>query len=176
MPVAAMKVFVRLALAIVSMSALSGCVAPLMMAPAMLPAMMPSLGLMTAATAGNSALQQAAAGGGLEGLGLPAAGPQKIEVRQSATSRQRQVALSRARAAEAGLRRSGDKKMPEFLAVDTVAAAQNPDGTMQIMVYDTTTRSLAGDEIYNFRRAPKLGAKQTVGAFRALYVGSGEGA
>jgi len=164
------KPLIRILLAAGIALPISGCVAPLLMAPAMLPAMMPTLGLMTATTAGSTALQQASGAGG---LGLPPASPAKIEVRQTATSRQKQVALSNARAAEASLRQSGAKKLPDYLAVDTVAAPQNPDGTMQIMVYDMTTRRLAGNEIYNFRRAPKVGAKHTFGAFRAQYVGGG---
>lgn len=167
-----MRRILRMLLAIGTALPLGGCVAPLMMAPAMLPAMMPSLGLMTATTAGSTALQQASGSGG---LGLPPAAPAKIEVRQTATSRQKQVALSNARAAEAALRRSGTKKLPDYLAVDTVSAPQSPDGTVQIMVYDMATRRLAGDEIYNFRRAPKAGAKQTFGAFRAQYMGGGAG-
>lgn len=161
-----------LAFAIVTALPLSGCVAPLIMAPAMLPAMMPTLGLMTATTAGTTALRQAS---GPDSLGLPSGSPAKIEVRQTATSRQKQVALSNARAAEASLRQSGAKKLPDYLAVDTIPTSQSPDGTVQIMVYDMTNRRLAGNEIYNFRRAPKAGAKQTFGAFRAQYVGGGAG-
>lgn len=153
---------------------LTGCLAPVMMAPAMLPALMPSLGLMTATTAattaGSAALQQA---GGTPGFGLPSAGPKPTAVRQTATPRQRQVALQNARAAEAALKKSGTAKMPDYLAVDTVAAPRNPAGTVQIMVYDTANRSLASDEIYHFRRAPKPGAKQTIGPFRALYYSPG---
>lgn len=63
--------------------------------------------------------------------------------------------------------------MPDYLAVDTTAGPRSPAGTIQIMVYDTTARSMASDEIFNFRSAPKLGAKQTFGPFRAQYVGAG---
>ena len=141
-----------------------------MMAPAMLPALMPSLGLMTATTAGSAALQQA---GGTPGFGLPSAGPKPTAVRQTATPRQRQIALQNARAAEAALKKSGKAKLPDYLAVGTISAPRNPEGTVQIMVYDTTNRSLASDEIYHFRRAPKPGAKQTIGPFRAQYFGTG---
>jgi hypothetical protein len=150
---------------------LSGCLAPVMMAPAMLPALMPSLGLMTATTAGTAALQQGAAGGG--GLTLPFPTPAPPAVRQTATARQTQLALSRARAAEAKLRKSDPVQLPDYLAVDTSAGPRSPDGTIQIMVYDTAARSMASDEIFNFRRAPKLGAKQTFGPFRAQYFGEG---
>jgi hypothetical protein len=156
---------------------LTGCLVPVMMAPAMLPAMMPSLGLMTATTAattaGNAALKP---GNGAGGLALPSIGPKPAGVRQKATPRQHQVALSRARAAEATLKKSGAAKLPDYLAVETVSAPRNPPDTVQIMVYDTVNRSIASDEIYHFRQAPKMGAKHTVGPFRAQYCGNGTGA
>jgi len=153
---------------------LTGCLAPVVMAPAMLPALMPSLGLMTATTAATTAGQAALKPeNGTPGFGLPSLGPKPAGVRQTATPRQRQVALQNARAAEAALKKSGAAKLPDYLAVDTVAAPRNPPDTVQIMVYDTANRSIASDEIYHFRRAPKPGAKQTIGPFRAQYVGTG---
>lgn len=166
-----MRAALQLSFAVAAASALCGCLAPVMMAPAMLPALMPSLGLMTATTAGTAALQQGAAGGG--GLTLPFPTPAPPAVRQTATARQTQLALSRARSAEAKLRKSDPEKLPDYLAVDTSAGPRSPDGTIQIMVYDTAARSMASDEIFNFRRAPKLGAKQTFGPFRAQYFGEG---
>jgi hypothetical protein len=166
-----MQVTRSIFLAALSAFLLTGCLAPVMMAPAMLPALMPSLGLMTATTAGSSALQQAS--GGTGNLALPFPTPKPPGVRQTASSRQTQVALSRARAADATLRKSAPSKMPDYLAVDTTAGPRSPAGTIQIMVYDTAARSMASDEIFNFRSAPKLGAKQTFGPFRAQYLGTG---
>lgn len=174
-----MRAVLRISICIPAVCLLTGCLAPVMMAPAMLPAMMPSLGLMTATTAatsaGNAALQQ---GGGstISGFNLPSLSPKPAGVRQTATPRQYQVALSRARAAAAALKKSGAAKMPDYLAVETVSAPRNPPDTVQVMVYDTANRSIASDEIYHFRRAPKLGSKQTIGPFRAQYCGTGTGA
>ena len=164
-----MRALFRILLTAPVLFVLTGCLAPVIMAPAMLPALMPSLGLMTATTAATTAGQAALKPeNGTPGLGSKPAG-----VRQTATPRQRQVALQNARAAEAALKKAGTTKLPDYLAVDTVAAPRNPEGTVQIMVYDTASRSIASDEIYHFRRAPKPGAKQTIGPFRAQYCGTG---
>lgn len=135
---------------------LTGCFVLVMMAPAM----MPSLGLMTgttaATTAGNATRKP---GNGAGGLALPSIGPKPAGVRQKATPRQHQVALSRARAAEATLKKSGAAELPDYLAVKTVSAPRNPPDTVQIMVSDTVNRRIASDEIYHFRQVPQDGVQ-----------------
>lgn len=106
--------------------------------------------------------------------------------RQAATARQRQVALAHARAAEArlgggqpetrGADGHGDGRgkravAGRYIAVDTEAAPQTPAATKPVMIYDTQSSRIVGNEVYNLRTSPRKGSSQKYDTMTAQYVG-----
>jgi hypothetical protein len=63
------------------------------------------------------------------------------------------------------------KSVPRYLAVDTVAQSQSPAQTKQQMVYDTETRKLVGNTVYNVKRTPSPGSSVKYDTMTAKYVG-----
>jgi type II secretory pathway pseudopilin PulG len=126
------------------------------------------------------------------GAALLAGGMAFVVSKQQATARQRQIALQNARAAEARLlaqqraaskpsttsstgrtvaKKAPAKSVPRYLAVDTVAQSQSPAQTKQQMVYDTETRKLVGNTVYNVKRTPSPGSSVKYDTMTAKYVG-----
>lgn len=104
--------------------------------------------------------------------------------KQQATARQRQIALANARAAVAKMEarekqqssRGAAKpkvKKPQFIAVDTVAQAESPKGTHQVMVYDTRSEQIVGSNVYNVGKTPGVGSVNRYETVSAQYVGTG---
>jgi hypothetical protein len=125
------------------------------------------------------------------GAGLLAGGAAFLISKQQATARQRQIALQNARAAESRLlaqqnrstKSSGSgtqvaksKKapasMPKYIAVDTVTSEQSPTGAKPVMVYDTQTRTIVGNDVYNMKSQPAVGSTKKFDTMSAQYVGS----
>ncbi|MBU3665145.1 MAG: hypothetical protein FGM15_04600 [Chthoniobacterales bacterium] len=104
--------------------------------------------------------------------------------KQQATARQRQIALANARAAMAKMEAKEKRqssggaskpkvKKPQFIAVDTVAAAESPKGTSQVMVYDTRSEQIVGNNVYNVGKTPGVGSVNRYETVSAQYVGTG---
>jgi len=125
------------------------------------------------------------------GAGLLAGGAAFIISKQQATARQRQIALQNARAAEARMlaqqqkaRSSGSSggtqvakskkapaSMPKYIAVDTVTSSQSPSGAKPVMVYDTQSRSIVGNDVFNLKSQPAVGSTKKFDTVTAQYVG-----
>ena len=124
------------------------------------------------------------------GAGLLAGGAAFIISKQQATARQRQIALQNARAAEArmlaqqqkarssssgGTQVAKSKKapasMPKYIAVDTVTSSQSPTGAKPVMVYDTQSRSIVGNDVFNLKSQPAVGSNKKFDTVTAQYVG-----
>ncbi|MEX1044679.1 MAG: hypothetical protein WEC73_01000 [Chthoniobacterales bacterium] len=124
------------------------------------------------------------------GAGLLAGGAAFVVSKQQATARQRQIALQNARAAEARLlaqqratkpttrstgssvaKKAPAQGVPKYIAVDTVAQPQSPSQTKQQMVYDTETKKLVGNTVYNVKRTPSPGSSVKYDTMTAKYVG-----
>jgi hypothetical protein len=104
--------------------------------------------------------------------------------KQQATARQRQIAAANARTAMAKLEAKEKKqpssgtakpkaKKPRFIAVDTAAAAESPKGTRQVMVYDTRSEQIVGNNVYNVGKQPSVGSVNKYETVSAQYVGTG---
>lgn len=126
------------------------------------------------------------------GAGLLAGGAAFIISKQQATARQRQIALQNARAAEARMLAQQQKKsrssgtsgtqvakskkapanMPKYIAVDTVTSTQSPTGAKPVMVYDTQSRTIVGNDVYNLKSQPAVGSNKKFDTMTAQYVGS----
>lgn len=102
-----------------------------------------------------------------------------IVSKQRATAKQKAMAEENARKAMAKLeskpRASGGTKAkkPRFIAVDTVADAGNPKGTKQVMVYDTQSQEIVGNNVYNVGKTPGVGSTNRYDTVSAQYVGTG---
>lgn len=122
------------------------------------------------------------------GAGLLAGGAAYVISKQQATARQRQIALQNARAAEAQLlaqqqqqtttkKRTGQvaKKAskPRFIAVDTEKSDQSPAGAKPVMIYDTQSRQIVGNDVFNLKRTPAAGSTSKYDTMTAQYVGGG---
>lgn len=126
------------------------------------------------------------------GAALLAGGAAFVVSKQQATARQRQIALQNARAAEARLlaqqrsssrptsrgssgtavaKKAPAQNVPRYLAVNTVASSESPTQTKQQMVYDTQSRKLVGNTVYNVKRTPSPGSTVKYDTMTAKYVG-----
>ncbi len=119
------------------------------------------------------------------GAAVLAGGAAYVVSKQQATARQRQIALANARnavskmeakekkqAARTGTTKPKAKK-PQFIAVDTVAASESPKGTRQVMVYDTRSEQIVGNNVYSVGKTPSVGAVNKYETVSAQYVGTG---
>lgn len=126
------------------------------------------------------------------GAGLLAGGAAFLISKQQATARQRQIALQNARAAEArmiaqqnkasrtssrsGTQVASSKKapasLPKFIAVDTETSGQSPTGAKPVMVYNTQSRQIVGNDVYNLKSKPSVGSTKKFDTMTAQYVGS----
>jgi hypothetical protein len=125
------------------------------------------------------------------GAGLLVGGTAFVVSKQQATARQRQIALQNARAAEARLlaqqraakpkisstsgtsvaKKAPAQSVPQYIAVDTVSSSESPAKTKQQMVYDTQTKKLVGNTVYNVKRTPTPGSSVKYDTMTAKYVG-----
>lgn len=126
------------------------------------------------------------------GAGLLAGGAAFVISKQQATARQRQIALQNARAAEARMiaqqnksRSSGSSSsgtqvakskkapasIPKYIAVDTVTSQQSPTGAKPVMLYDTQSRKIVGNDVYNLKSQPAVGSNKKFDTMTAQYVG-----
>ena len=119
------------------------------------------------------------------GAALLAGGAAYIVSKQQATRRQREIALQHAREAEARLlaeqnqsssrsgASSGVKKQsaPKYIAVDTVGSEQSPAKSKQVMIYDTQSKSIVGNSVYNLGQEPQSGSTAKYDMMTAQYVG-----
>lgn len=117
------------------------------------------------------------------GAGLLAGGAAYIISKQQATARQREIAKANAQAAVAkweaaqarktsSARKSAAKK-PRFIAVDTEKTGETPKGSAPVMVYDTQSNQIVGNNVYNLGQKPKVGSNTSYDTMTAQYVGTG---
>jgi hypothetical protein len=68
------------------------------------------------------------------------------------------------------------KKLPHYVAVDTPKDKRSVPGTKtDIMIWDTQSESLVGNDVYDVENPPKLGSTAKFETYSAQYVGSGNG-
>ncbi len=123
------------------------------------------------------------------GAAVLAGGAAFIISKQQATARQRQIALQNARAAEARLlaqqkatttrrttsgqvAKKAPAQMPKYIAVDTETSSQSPTGAKPVMIYDTQSQRLVGNDVFNLKSKPAEGTVKKFDTMSAKYVGS----
>ena len=123
------------------------------------------------------------------GAAVLAGGAAFVISKQQATNRQRQIALQNARAAEARLlaqqkaskprtttsgrvAKKAPAQMPKYIAVDTETSSQSPAGAKPVMLYDTQSQRLVGNDVFNLKSRPADGTVKKFDTMSAQYVGS----
>ena len=97
-----------------------------------------------------------------------------VIAKHKATERQRQYAEERARLAyeSASAERKAQYRKKRYIAVDTVREKDSV-GAKSVMIYDTQTQQVVGNNVYDVKQAPKEGTVSKFDTYSAEYVGTG---
>lgn len=107
-----------------------------------------------------------------------------IIAKHQASERQRKIAEQRARLyiarqeaarkAAASQPSSAKKKVskPRYIPVKTVKE-QNSKGKDQVMIFDTQSNEIVGDNVYDLKTTPQVGQTSKFDTYTAEYVGTG---
>ncbi|MBV8351371.1 MAG: hypothetical protein JO251_22190 [Verrucomicrobia bacterium] len=97
-----------------------------------------------------------------------------IIAKHKATERQRRIAEERARLAyeNAPAPRKAQYRKQRYIAVDTVREKDSA-GAKSVMLYDTQTQQVVGNNVYDVKQAPKEGSISKFDTYSAEYVGAG---
>lgn len=95
-----------------------------------------------------------------------------IIAKHQASERQRRLAEQRAYAAYQKRKVAIKKKKVRYIAVDTVKESNNK-GAKAVMIYDTQTEKVVGNNVYDVKTAPAVGSTAKFETYSAEYVGSG---
>lgn len=107
-----------------------------------------------------------------------------VIAKHQASERQRKIAEQRARVylaeqaqkqkeqeAAAAAAKAKQKK-PRYIAVQTVKEDTN-QGKSQVMIFDTQSNELVGNNVYDLKSSPKVGQTTKFDTYSAEYVGTG---
>jgi hypothetical protein len=118
------------------------------------------------------------------GAAALAAGGAYIIAKHQASERQRKIAEQRARlymaerkakekkAAQTASAAPSKKKKPRYIAVQTVKEG-NSKGASQVMIFDTQSNQVVGNNVYDLKSSPKVGQTSKFDTYTAEYVGTG---
>ena len=97
-----------------------------------------------------------------------------VIAKHQATERQRRYAEERARLAyeNAPPPRKAQYRKTRYIAVDTVRE-QDSSGAKSVMIYDTQTQQVVGNNVYDVKQTPKQGTVSKFDTYSAEYVGTG---
>ena len=97
-----------------------------------------------------------------------------VIAKRQATERQRKIAEERARLAyeSAPAPKKALYQKTRYIAVDTVRE-RDSQGAKSVMIYDTQTQQVVGNNVYDIKQAPKEGSVSKFDTYSAEYVGSG---
>ena len=111
-------------------------------------------------------------------VGAVVAATTYIIAKHQASVRQRRIAEQRARAFYARMSESKKvsmkKKRVRYIAVDTEKDQRSsPRAKKSIMIWDTQTREVVGNEVYDVESTPAPGTTAKFDTYAAEYVGTG---
>jgi hypothetical protein len=97
-----------------------------------------------------------------------------VIAKRKATERQRRYAEERARLAyeNAPPPRKAQYRKRRYIAVDTVRE-KDSEGAKSVMIYDTQTQEVVGNNVYDVKQSPKEGTVSKFDTYSAEYVGNG---
>lgn len=118
------------------------------------------------------------------GAAALAAGAAYVIAKQQASERQRKIAEQRARlymaqqkAQQAKAQQASQtaantkkKKQSRYIAVKTVKE-ENNQGKEQVMIFDTQSNQVVGNNVYDLKSSPKVGQTTKFDTYTAEYVG-----
>jgi hypothetical protein len=109
-------------------------------------------------------------------VGAASARAAAIIAKYQATAKQRQVAVARAQRVYQQMspqkKSSLRQKKVRYIAVDTVRD-ERAKGEESIMLWDTQTKDVVGNEVYDVAERPATGATLSFETYAAEYVGRG---
>ena len=96
-----------------------------------------------------------------------------VIAKHEATERQRRIAEERARVAyeQMSAERKARVKKRRYIAVSTVRE-KDDKGAKSVMIYDTESKQVVGNSVYDVKTAPKDGQVQKYDSYSVEYVGS----
>jgi hypothetical protein len=96
-----------------------------------------------------------------------------VIAKHEATERQRRIAEERARLAyeRMSAERKARVQKRRYIAVSTVQE-KNDKGAKSVMIYDTESKQVVGNSVYDVKTAPKDGEVQKYDSYSVEYVGS----
>lgn len=96
-----------------------------------------------------------------------------VIAKHEATERQRRIAEERARLAyeRMSAERKARVQKRRYIAVATVQE-KNDKGAKSVMIYDTESKQVVGNSVYDVKTAPKDGEIQKYDSYSVEYVGS----
>ena len=100
--------------------------------------------------------------------------PAYVIAKHEATEWQRRTAETRANLAYQNM--SPERKAlvkNRYIVVDTVRE-KNSTGAKSVMIYDTQSQRVVGDNVYDVKQSPKVGVSSKFDTYSAEYVGSGD--
>jgi len=121
------------------------------------------------------------------GAAALAAGGAYVIAKHQASERQRKIAEQRARifmaqraeaeklaaqkaASSGSTAKKKSAKQPRYIAVKTEKESNN-QGQAAVMVYDTKTNGLVGNQVWDLKQTPKVGSVQKFDTYSAEFVG-----
>ena len=127
------------------------------------------------------------------GAAVLAAGAAYVVAKHQATERQRQVAEQRARlymaqraqatrlaaksshtAGSVAKKTTNPSAEPRYISINTEKSGTAPTATgPSIMVFDTQSRQIVGNNVYDLKSQPKAGQTTKFDTYSTLYVGNG---
>jgi gas vesicle protein len=95
-----------------------------------------------------------------------------VIAKHEATERQRRIAEERARLAyeQMSAERRARVQKQRYIAVSTVQE-KNEKGAESVMIYDTQSKQVVGNNVYDVKNAPKDGQVQKYDSYSVEYVG-----
>ena len=113
------------------------------------------------------------------GAAVVAAGAAYIISKEQATERQRKIAeqrariyMARAEKEQAAKAASTKTRKPRYIAVQT-EKSEKARGKASVMVFDTQTNEVVGNNVYDLKAAPQVGQTAKFDTYSAQYVGTG---
>jgi len=100
-----------------------------------------------------------------------------VIAKHQATERQHRIAEERAQRAyaEMSAKRKADMKARKtrYIAVDTEKSEQTAGAKKSVMIWDTQSQEVVGNNVYDIKSAPPVGSTAKFDTYSAEYVGSG---
>jgi hypothetical protein len=111
------------------------------------------------------------------GVGAVVVAAAYVIAKHQATERQHRIAEERAQRAyaEMSAKRKAEMKTRKtrYIAVDTEKSEQTAGAKKSVMIWDTQSQEVVGNNVYDVKSPPPVGSTAKFDTYSAEYVGSG---